>query len=58
MRMMSATEFAPNPGCVTSTLGVVESRITGAKSFWLSYGIFEYRLWLIACVPTVPTISV
>jgi hypothetical protein len=54
----SATVFAGTEGCATSTFGTPATRMTGAKSFAASYGIFAYRLGLIACVPTVPISSV
>ena len=56
--MSSCTEFTGTEGLTTSTLGTPATRITGTKSLTWSYGIFEYRLALIACVPTVPISSV
>ncbi len=52
--MSSCTDFTGSAGFTTSTFGTPATRMTGAKSFTWSYGIFSYRLGLIACVPTVP----
>ena len=41
-------------GLTSSTLGTRTTKDTGAKSLAVSYGICEYRTWLIACVPGVP----
>ena len=50
----SCTDLAGTDGWTTSTLGTPATSTTGTKSFTWSYGIFSYRLGLIACVPTVP----
>ena len=52
--MRSLTEVAGTDGFTMSTLGVVATRVTGAKSLMGSYGIFLYKLWLMPCVDTVP----
>src|SRR5688572_25156090 len=54
----SGTVFAGTDGCATSTFGTPATSTIGAKSFAASYGIFAYRLVLIACVPTVPISNV
>ena len=54
----SETELTGSAGLTTRTLGTPATSTTGAKSLTWSYGIFEYRLGLMAWVPTVPISSV
>ncbi len=54
----SATEFTGSAGLTTRTLGTPATSTIGTKSLMWSYGIFEYKLGLMACVPTVPMSSV
>ena len=50
----SFTFFTGVDGLTTSRFGSVAIRMIGAKSLFASYGMFGYKLGLIAWVATVP----